>query len=137
MPKPVNVKITWNGPKVRKEAEAEMDRRLARAAAYLQGDIQRSMRKGGGGAQARKKYGKVRRSKPGQVPFVQTGKLRQSIFARKVKPGLYEVGTNLPYGVYHELGITYSRVGFQKRPFILPAVKRSKMALKKIVEQGK
>lgn len=131
--KKILTKFRWNGKEITADLQKHIDIQVGRAANYLKADIQKSMKRGGGGSVSRRRTGKVRRSRPGDVPFVQTGRGRQSIFAERESPGVWKVGTALHYMVYHELGINYTNAGFQQRPFIMPSVNRNKQLLAAII----
>lgn len=69
-------------------------------------------------------------SKPGEIPRVQTGDLRESITTEMDPRGLPigRVGTNLPYGRPLELG--YPPNNLAPRPFMRPALHKSEAAIK-------
>jgi phage gpG-like protein len=152
MARAVSARINWYGPKVSRKLQSIASRNLDRAAEFLSSQIKRSMKSGGGGYPPK-------RSAPGQVPFIQTGRLRNSIFWRK-KRNSREVGTNLIYGVAHETGtkryvVTAKRkkvladrraniifgksvtIKLPKRPFIMPAFIRNKKRIGKIIATGR
>ena len=85
-----NVKVTWNN--------AEWDHLLSDS-----GDIGRGVAKAAG------RVRDLAKENITQADLVDTGKLRNSIRSQK-KPTssrnmvVYEVGTELPYGIYHEEG---------------------------------
>ena len=79
-------------------------------------------------------------SRPGKAPHLRTGNLRRGIVLNRKRRGVYEGGEVIvgwseraKYGAYHEAGITYSRVGFQRRPHIEPTFRRHAGRIAKIM----
>lgn len=123
--------VRWHGARVRRQVEGMLDRNLDRAAEFLKSQIQKSMKKGGGRGDVGRR--RVRRSRPGEPPFIQTGRLRQSIFARGSGKHSREVGTNLLYGTVLEIG--GRRVA--ARPFIRSALNSNRKVIARIIATGK
>jgi len=67
------------------------------------------------------------RSLPGNPPAVQTGHLKRSITWERAGRYTRRVGTNLPYGLYLELGTKKMLA----RPFLRPAMEKSKDFIEK------
>lgn len=64
-------------------------------------------------------------SKPGEAPHARTGHLRMGIYHQNdPQKAVSRVGwqRNVIYGYYHEVGIHYSKAGYQRRPHLLPAL---------------
>jgi len=105
----------WYGDQQARGLEASLFRGLKKAAAYGRTSIVRAISKSaraGGGGRRRPGKGKrkgrpmqFKRSRPGQPPRRDTGKLAQSIFWSADRQMLAAtVGTKLKYGVYLEKG---------------------------------
>lgn len=119
------VVLKWYGPKVLAATTERLERNLTRAAEWLKTYIQKSMKKGGGGLRRGRP---VRRSQPGEPPFVQTGRLRQSIFVRRKKLARH-IGVAVEYGIILELGGRH----VAPRPFLRPAIEKNKERLKQMI----
>lgn len=59
-------------------------------------------------------------SSPGQPPAVDTGLLKNSVVARRVRPGHWRVTYGTKYAVHLEYGTLYMAA----RPFVAPALLR-------------
>jgi len=143
----------WYGKKVKWEILDWTRKRLIEAAFLYEQTIKLSMKKGGrtesGFARPRrgtkrtmedplsgKKVGKINshRSKPGEVPRVQTGRLRRSIttwFHPKLP--IARVGTNVKYAKPLELGTRRMK----PRPFMRPALMKVKGKIVAMFAKGK
>jgi hypothetical protein len=106
--------IRWYGEQVAEAVKRAMYAGVLKAAAWLEREMVRSIstsgRAKGGGARSPVKNGprpmKVYHSRPGQPPFSDTGKLRQSVFMdHDESQGMAVVGTSSLVGVYMELGV--------------------------------
>lgn len=60
-----------------------------------------------------------------QAP-VRTGKLARSIVSRRESPGVYEVGSSIPYAIFTEYGTKYIKVGTPTDPRKIWKYKSSK-----------
>lgn len=107
-------KIRWNGNKVQREMRRTVVLALRKgsdlAKTLIQREIRQPARSGSGGARSPKKGAgppmQFNRSKPGEPPKADTGRLIRSIFARVYPSRLHaRVGTNVKYGVYLEEGV--------------------------------
>lgn len=107
--------MRWYGPQVQQAVERAMFAGILKAAAWLKRQIVASIstsgRASGGGARSPVAGGKppmkVYHSRPGQPPFTDTGKLRQSIFMDQDRgESAAVVGTTSKIGVYLEKGVT-------------------------------
>jgi len=75
---------------------------------------------------------------PGQPPGIDTGTLKNSVLTGRVKPREHKVyvGQNVEYAIYLEYG-TLTEDGSTRmaaRPFMLPAVERTKRQVGAIME---
>ena len=71
-------------------------------------------------------------SKPGESPRMRTGFGRRNIVwsaSRKRMHARVGYTRNARYMIYHELGIRYRKVGFQKRAKIVPALRENEQRL--------
>ena len=143
--------LKWDGDKVMRALRKDARAKVLKACLLMEADVKMSMRKGGrvesgemewqsyvgrkGDDRRRrvekgtgKRAEKINsyRSKPGEVPRVQSGALRRSITheMHKVLP-VGRVGTNIKYGKWLEFGTRY----MQPRPFMRPSLMRIKSAL--------
>ena len=118
--------INWFGKEVMAELNKRADRALGKTAIAIQNKIKSSMTEPKSGTEPPKaKRGKKkarahkrRRSLEGEPPAVQTGKLRSSVAVVKPKELTRQIGTNLPYGKWLELGTSK----MEARPYIRPAM---------------
>lgn len=67
----------------------------------------------------------------GETPNTDTGKLVSSIAAEKVAEAEYDVGTNLEYGEFLEMGT----VKMRPRPWLIPALNANKDDLYRNIEK--
>ena len=104
--------------------DGETNKRLLRAALFLKNDIKKSLSK----KMKRKKKKVVGRSSPGNAPFLESGELRRSL-AHEIdkKNHIARVGTNKIYAKELELPKRLNR------PFILPALKRNRGKVTRIL----
>jgi len=107
--------FTWNGPQFERYLETEMGRRLDAAATVVQNHAKELIGREGAakaaksttlrsGRKVRKGqlvYGAVR-SKPGEPPMKQTGRLQTSVSRERIKM-VARIGTNVKYGRVLEL----------------------------------
>lgn len=113
-------RIKWYGKTVRAEVRRKAAGRLNQAAEFLRGQIVRNI------STSTRQYGP---SAVGEFPHVDTGKLRQSIFATRATesdPSCI-VGTNLVYGRVHEI----------KRSFLRRTLYENLARLRRIVLRGR
>ena len=80
-------------------------------------------------------------SKPGEPPHIRFGKLLAAIDEETFTRGqdfVGRVGTELKYGIWHELGYTPKGGKFQKRPYLRPALDNKRKAIiREIRKAGK
>jgi len=128
-------KLIWRGKEFEKALMDKSRRDVLVAAVYVEQLVKESMKAGGrtesGFLQEGQKPGKVGsfRSKPGEVPRVQTGTLKRSI-THWVHPALpvSRAGTNVKYGKWLEFGTPK----MEPRPFMRPALEKAKPEIKRI-----
>lgn len=96
--------IRWHGgsQKITGALEAEVRKRVALAAESLKGQVQKNLSVSARSAGP---------SKPGEFPHADTGRLRQNVFWGWLTKTSAKVGTNLWYGLHHEMdtGRSYLR----------------------------
>lgn len=76
-------------------------------------------------------------SKPGESPRRRTGFGRDNIvwgYRRSLQEGRVGYTKNARYMLFHELGIRFRKVGFQRRPTIIPSLRDNRFRL---VELGR
>ena len=131
--------IRWFGPQVNKAVLTEARRRVLKACLLVEATVKTSMKLGGrtesGMLEKGKKPGKINtyRSKPGEIPRVQTGTLRRSITheLHPILPIGY-VGTQTEYAKFLEMGTRH----MAPRPFLRPGLHASEPGIKLIFEGG-
>jgi len=129
--------VIWRGPEANMRLIAALRMRVKRVCFLLEADIKSSMKMGGRSATGKKEEGvKLKktgsfRSKPGEVPRVQTGTLKRSITTElhEVLP-TGRVGSNVEYARALELG--YAPRNLSPRPFLRPATLRVEPLAKSI-----
>lgn len=132
--------IKWFGNAVMQQYTAQTKVNMTKAALLLEGDIKKSF-----GTGAKQSNVKIRRSgrgknrkfhnpsKPGEVPAIDTGVLRASINHEVFEDasgvvGFVGVESAVKYGLWLELGTRRMKA----RPFLRPALIRTRAAIKKI-----
>jgi len=78
-------------------------------------------------------------SEPDESPRMRTGFGRRNIVWNASRTKMHaRVGytRDARYMIYHELGITYRRAGWQQRPTIVPALEENKERLSGIMERA-
>lgn len=141
----VKVRTVWNAKRHLNNLGTRMDRNATRAAIFLVDDIKQEFKTGGikgesGGRDSKGRFKKNKigkyRSKPGQIPFVQTGHLKRNVaWEKSPGRGRVRVGTGIggaqkvKYAGWLERGTTKMR----PRPWLRPAVKRNKDKIAKIM----
>jgi len=112
--------VKWNGDDFKRQAQAEMVRRLERASIVVERHAKRLISvsgtgvqtktgvirkvKGGPGGKGKTVYGAFP-SAPGEPPHKQTGHLRRSVTHEVNNTKLFaRIGTNVTYGRFLELG---------------------------------
>jgi len=126
-------RVVWRGRQFFKKTKAEQAIRMGRAVLFVQGQTKQLLNR----SQPLKRLSSGIRvgldpSKPGEPPKRVEGSLLKSITTQveiTSKRIIGRVGTNIEYARFLELGTTRIR----QRPFLRPALKRSKPAIKKIL----
>lgn len=115
-------RIRWFGEDVQRTVNAEMVKRVHVATNHLKEATRQNLN--------RRKTRTEGPSKIGEIPHVDTGNLRDSVF-RRVDVGKNvvtgDVGTKLDYGIHHEL---------KGRPFLRPTLKMEEGAIANILTAG-
>ncbi len=129
----VGVSIKWKGATVDKEVKTGVERNLDKAAIFLAGDIRRQF-PGSGIAGATRSEREGSRSKPGEIPHVQTARLQNSIghdapkkLVRRVGSGIGTGNKNPGYALFLEFGTR----SITQRPFLRPSLIRNRSKLRK------
>lgn len=105
-------RMRWYGPKIIKEVEGEVQRRLKLAAEAVTAQAKRNVSIPTSTAGP---------SQPGEFPHADTGRLRQSIMWEIVSKHVARVGTPLKYGLYLEFLMNRSylrRTLIEMRPIL-------------------
>jgi len=126
-------RVVWRGRQFFEKTKAEQAIRMGRSVLFVQGQTKLLLNR----SQPLKTQQSGLRvgldpSKPGEPPKRVEGSLLKSIATEvevKGKRIIGRVGTNISYAPFLELGTTRIR----QRPFLRPALKRSKSAIKKIL----
>lgn len=122
--------MKWNGPQFQRHLEAEMGRRLDASAIVVQNHAKELIGREGAGKVPKSKtlrsgrkvrkgnlvYGAVR-SKPGEPPMKQAGRLQTSVSRERIGM-VARVGTNVKYGRWLELGTA----NMAARPWLVRAL---------------
>lgn len=127
----MSMRIKWYPQAHVARMVAKMDQNVLRAAVFLVGDIKRAF-PDSGIKNATRAQREANRSKPGEIPHVQTGGgggLKGSIKYEKVKPTVYKVGPSVRHGIYLERGTMHMAA----RPFLRPAMSRNRTTLKQFI----
>jgi phage gpG-like protein len=119
--------LEWHGAGASDYVEKRAGRVLARAAIECARRARELLsvpgtgkQPGSGGKRGAKKVYNAFPSSPGEPPHKQTGRLRASVQYEVDTPNLTaRVGTNLPYGLYLELG---TKRGLAPRPWLRRAL---------------
>ena len=129
--------VKWYGAKVQHDVTRKVQGNLQKAAWYLAHDIRAHFpasgatgtRSGGGDSN--------NPSEPGGIPHVQTGHLKRNIGVQKMGPGKYRVGTGVGNkdSVGYALWLEFGTRDMLPRPFMRPAVDRTKARINGIVGQ--
>jgi len=85
-------RFVWHGPAVSKQIKLTAKKKLMLAAEAVSNQVKRNISVGRPA------------SKPGQMPHVDTGNLRGSIFWKPISDTKVIVGTPLKYGLWLEIG---------------------------------
>lgn len=129
------VVLEWKGPEVEGTLKKELLRRLERAAVLLEGEIKRTISKGG-----RRRIGNRMVSVPspvGQPPHKQTGNLFQHVsheMDKTLEEARVGVLPGAPYGTALEFGL--GRLKGRARPFIRPTFVRVMSRLARMIGTG-
>jgi hypothetical protein len=141
--------INWRGDEFMREMRKEIDKRLSTCGEVVRAAVVSSMDTSGRSIGAAAKWGigpirsreKMRvggkksvyifRSRPGEVPLVQTGMLKKSIFWTLTGNNSVIVGTPLKYGKYLEKGTPH----MDPRPYLLPALVASIWKIQGIIKK--
>jgi phage gpG-like protein len=114
-----SVQIKSNLLNLAGDVRGEIDKAVMKLALEMEADIKSRMAEGKSGAIYRRGSGTHQASAPGEAPAIDTGAYVNSIQTKKTDDGA-EVGTNMEYGPFLELGT--SRIA--KRPHFTPAAER-------------
>ncbi len=143
-------KIVWRGKQVMGEVEAQVQQNMDKAAILLQGEIVKSFGspppepdfvKGGYKKNSSRSWKEAHHSAPGEPPYVQTGMLRRSIAWAAPTKLVRLVGSMLrpqgesgshSYAWYLEYGTSKMAA----RPYLLPALRRLRGQLFRIIATG-
>ena len=129
-------KIKWYGQKVFTLATQANTDAMNKAAAMVERDVKRSFPKVGTGRVYKKGKGKIHiASAKDMPPAIDTGHLRASIQNKvRVKGAnvIGEVGTDIPYGLYLELGTRT----MAKRPYLMPTIRKDKRKINEIFKRA-
>ncbi len=119
----MSARIKWYGDEVLRTVNAEIVKRMHVAVNHLKQATRRNLNK--------HKTRTEGPSKLGEIPHVDTGILRDSVFER-VNPGRNDVtgdvGMTLDYGIHHEI---------KGRPFLRPTLKMEERAIANILTGGR
>lgn len=108
--------VEWNGDGAEKHVRSKAARALSRAAITIRKRAAELLSVPGTGREKGKQIGPVVRSKPGEPPHKQTGRLRASVAYEVDDASLTaRVGTNVEYGKHLELG---TKRGLKPRPWL-------------------
>jgi len=129
-------KIKWYGASVLTLAtQANLDA-MHKATLMVERDVKKSFPKIGTGRVYSKGKGKIHiASMPGEPPAIDTGNLRASIQSKVQVRGinvLGEVGSDMPYSLYLELGTKT----MTKRPYLMPTVRKDKRKIGEIFKRA-
>jgi len=130
------VTTRWYGDRLVRRLQGRARYAVRRAAEFLVADIKTAFPGSGlpGGRRGVSKAAReAMRSRPGEIPHVQTGTLKASI-GYEMSGAVARVGpsTVAKYGKFLELGT--SRMA--ARPFLRPALRRNRMRLRRILERN-
>lgn len=148
-------RIVWRGKQIMDQVEARVQQNMDKAAILLQGEIVRSfgspsampegaLKRTYGGDFRKlkaKEWRGMQHSAPGEPPYVQTGMLRRSIAWAAPSKLIRLVGSALrpqggsgshSYAWYLEYGTSKMAA----RPYLLPALRRLRAQLFKIIATG-
>lgn len=130
--------IVWRGNELLRYSGEAIEKGLAAAAVVLQAEARRlaSVPNTGVRVPVRRQTRRGNRTsrtiyphsaRPGESPHVRTGRGQKGIVFGRISAKEYRVGysRNVRYMFMHELGIAYSRGGYQRRPTIEPAARRA------------
>lgn len=129
-------KIKWYGAAVLTLATKANTDAMHKATLMVERDVKRSFPKVGAGRVYSKGKGKIHiASIPGGVPAIDTGNLRASIQSKVQVRGinvLGEVGSDMPYSLYLEVGTKR----MEKRPYLMPMVRKDKRKINEIFKRA-
>jgi len=112
--------MRWDGPGAEKYVRDRVVRMLHRAAIAVKNRAKELLSVSGTGRKNGRKAGPVTRSRPGEPPRKQTGRLRASVAHEVDEPSLTaRVSTNVEYGRHLELG---TKRGLKPRPWLRRAL---------------
>lgn len=113
-------RVEWHGDEASRHVRSRAVRFLYRAASWVQTRAKQLLSIAGTGKVKGKRVGPVERSKPGEPPRKQTGRLRASVQKEVDAESLTaRVGTNVEYGRHLELG---TKRGVKPRPWLRRAL---------------
>jgi len=112
--------LQWHGDEAKEHVRRRAVRFLRRAAIVVERQAKVLLSVPGTGRNKGRKSGPITRSKPGEPPRKQTGRLRASVTREVDESSLTaRVGTNVDYGKFLELGTSR---GLKPRPWLRRAL---------------
>ena len=136
--------VTWRGIALQAKLAQVAYHNALKAGQYAVGQVKRSMKKGGQRRTKGKKRLPTAHSLPGQVPFVQTSTLKNSVVAvveRKGNVIISKFGSKVKYAARLEWGFMGTdslgrSVQQLARPYLRPVLRKHWKTLKKILTTG-
>lgn len=129
-------KIRWYGSQVLTLATRANKDAMHKATFLVERDVKQSFPKVGSGRIYSKGKGKIHiASRPDEPPAIDTGNLRASIQSKVQVRGINvigEVGSDMPYSLYLELGTRT----MAKRPYLMPMVRKDKRKINDIFKRA-
>lgn len=133
--------FNWPTDEFLAEVRVRAERGFAKAAAFVQGEIKRTisakqvLSKSARADAARRGESLdpnvFRGSKPGEPPAIRTGNLRNSIQTARLPDGTARVGSTAKYGLWLEFGTAK----MLPRPFIVPTMLKNKRNIERIIRK--
>lgn len=126
----------WFEPAYRKKVIAHMEKNMTAAAIFLVRDIKEKF-PDSGTPEATKAERRANPSKPGEIPHVQEGYLKNNIGYSKPRELVRRIGTGIGgkksvgYAAYLEFGTPNGQM--KARPYLRPALYRNRDVLNRII----